>query len=203
MVMWRRYALAHSVSLALTAAACTPSASGDAVGNCRVWPGNLSVIEREVVSELNLARTQPPAYARQVARWNPGTLAHAEAVEYLNSVSPLPPLRVSECLNRSARDHVRDTGPVGQLGHAGTDGSNVGMRVARYVHGRATAWGENISYGSTDGRAIVVGQIVDINVLDRGHRENIFNALYTHVGVAYGPHKSYGTMCVIDFARLP
>ena len=171
--------------------------------DCGGGATDLSEVERQVVREVNLARTRPRVYARYVVQTGIDTPAYSEAVDYLESVEPLPPLQVSECLNRSARDHVRDTGPAGRLGHVGTDGSNVGMRIARYVRRRpARAWGENISYGTTDGRAIVIGQIVDIDVAGRGHRENIYNPHYTHVGVAYGPHARYGVMCVIDFGRI-
>jgi len=32
------------------------------------------------------------------------------------------------------------------------------------------------------------------------HRHNILNPSYREVGIALGPHRRYGTMCVIDFA---
>ena len=43
-------------------------------------------------------------------------------------------------------DHVNDTGPVGQTGHTGTDGSKFGERLNRYGQWGLSA-AENISYG--------------------------------------------------------
>jgi uncharacterized protein YkwD len=99
----------------------------------------------------------------------------------------------------SARDHVRDQGPRGVVGHESSDGSTFDDRVRRY--GR---WGisltENISYGPSGARDVVIDLIVDDGVKDRGHRHNIFDPVAKVVGVACGRHTTYGYMCVMDFA---
>lgn len=73
------------------------------------------------------------------------------------------------------------------------------VRVNRYG-GWEKAIAENISYGPSGARDIVVSLIVDDGVPGRGHRQNIFNPDFRAAGTACGPHAVYGTMCVIDFA---
>jgi hypothetical protein len=45
--------------------------------------------------------------------------------------------------------------------------------------------------------------IIDSGVASRGHRRNIFHPDLAVVGVACGPHRDYGAMCVMDFAGPP
>jgi hypothetical protein len=42
--------------------------------------------------------------------------------------------------------------------------------------------------------------LVDDGVPDRGHLKNIMDKAFGKTGVAIGPHKTYGTVCVMDFA---
>ena len=161
----------------------------------------------QVQAELNLARTAPREYARIVAshalghRHTEGDAVVSEAVRFLEKVRPLPPLTRSEGLSGSALAQVLDQGPSGSVGHRGRDGSTPWKRMARFGQwsGRAA---ENIAYGRSDARSIVVALIVDDGVRDRGHRLNIFGREFRYAGIACGPHAGYGTMCVIDFAAI-
>ncbi len=102
-------------------------------------------------------------------------------------------------MSRGAKDHVEKQGLSGTTGHKGHRGSQPGNRVNRYG-----TWligiGENIFYGEDKARDIVMQLIVDDGVPSRGHRKNIFNSAYRVIGVAYGYHATYGSMCVIVFA---
>lgn len=181
-------------------------------------PGFLSRLEAKVVVELNLARQQPKHYAEILEARRPyfrsrtyqppgqiplitreGWQAVAEAIRFLRRVKPMPPLVASRGLSRAARDHVNDHGPRGKMGHKGSDGSQPWERMNRYGSWSGNA-AENISYGAARAREIVVSLIVDDGVPNRGHRKNIFNPAFRLVGVAIGTHKTYGNMCVIDFA---
>jgi uncharacterized protein YkwD len=156
-----------------------------------------------VLAELNLARTQPQAYAAIVAAngraGREGDSAVREAVRFLERAKPLPPLTSCPGLNRSAMDHVADTGVRGTVSHAGSDGSHTWDRVERYGRWIGTV-GENISYGMRSARQIVIQLIVDDGVRGRKHRANIFKKDFRVVGVAYGQHSRMGAMCVTDFA---
>jgi uncharacterized protein YkwD len=178
----------------------------------------LSDLENDIVRELSLARTDPAQYALFVEEWGqyydgklrklPGRVpiktkeglrAVREATRFLESVEPLPGLRLSKGMSRGARDHVRGMGPSGATGHKGRDGSNTGDRVNRYGKWQKRV-GENIAYGGGAGRELVIRLIIDDGVRGRGHRKNIFDPEFLVVGVASGPHDKYGTMSVITFA---
>ena len=126
-----------------------------------------------------------------------GAAAVRECVEVLRRTAPRGTLKPLAALARAAKDQVRLQGPKGQTGHSGPDGSTPDSRVRRYDPGRRFL-GENIAYGSSRARDIVVDLLVDDGVPGRGHRENLLRKDFFTVGVAVGPHAKYGSMCVID-----
>lgn len=175
-------------------------------------------IELEIVAELNLARTRPEEYARVLRDYrkfirgtylerpgeitvvlNEGAKAVDEAIAFLEKQKPVPPLLFSRGLSLAARDHAKDQGVTGQTGHSGSDRSTMAGRIERYGAWQKTA-GENIAYGAESARDVVIQLIVDDGVASRGHRANIFNAGFLVVGVAFGTHPGYRTICVQDFA---
>jgi uncharacterized protein YkwD len=86
------------------------------------------------------------------------------------------------------------------MGHKGPDGSDPWDRMRRYgTWQRKVA--ENISYGSDNARDIVMQQVIDDGVHDRGHRTNLFNLKFHFVGIGCDSHVRYGNVCVIDFAQ--
>jgi uncharacterized protein YkwD len=178
----------------------------------------LSPVEAGVVAELNLARTDPKAYARYLRDYRAlihngvfeqpgeigvqlqeGTRAVDEAIAFLEKRPPLGALAPSRGISRAARAQALDQGKSGATGHSGSDGSSPFDRMNRYGKWATTA-GENAAYGASDARGIVIQLIVDDGVSSRGHRANIFNAAFKVVGIGVGPHPKYGTVCVQDFA---
>jgi uncharacterized protein YkwD len=152
-----------------------------------------------ILAEVNLARTDPRAYAGIVERTGRRSSALAEAVRFLKKASPRPPLEHSDALANSARSHVEDQGPQGAFGHTSRDGTGCFDRIGRY--GRwIGAVGENIDYGGGGVRAAVVRLIIDEGVAGRKHRANIFSTNFRVAGMASGPHTRFGSMCVMNFA---
>ncbi|HEX9973299.1 MAG TPA: CAP domain-containing protein [bacterium] len=175
-------------------------------------------LDKEILKELNLARQHPKKYATFLEQERPyyvgkfikrpgeitiitneGVSAVDEAIRFLKKVNPVAPLYHSAGMSRAAMDHVQDQGRKGTFGHRGSDGSQPADRVSRYGKWLETV-GENISYGRDVARDIVIGLIVDDGVPSRGHRNNIFNPQFRIVGIACGAHKTFGTMCVMNFA---
>ncbi len=92
----------------------------------------------------------------------------------------LPPLQMSESLNKIATNHSRNmaTGRTG-FGHSGF---NNRVDQAQGSLGRLTAYAENVAYGQMDAQEVVDGWI-----RSRGHRKNMLgNYNLIGIGVAKG-----------------
>jgi uncharacterized protein YkwD len=196
-------------AIALASAACAQSACADPTPRAEDS-------EAAILAEINFARTHPQEYARKlllqpVSTWeaavraggddeDPG--AYAEAIDFLMRQSPLPPLSDDADLTSAAAEHTAAQGPDGEIGHCGHNGERFDARLRR--HGVAGALvAENIAYGPQSAADVVRELIIDRGVASRGHRTNIFHAGLEEAGVKCGAHKTYGTMCVIDFASRP
>jgi uncharacterized protein YkwD len=178
-----------------------------------------SRVEHGILEGLNQLRENPAAYAevlKQERRWyqgrllqipnqtgivtNEGMRALDEAIAALESVRRnIGRVVLSEGLSNAAADQVRDAGRRGLTGHKGADGSEFDRRIDRYGQWSGEI-AENIAYGPEKPRDVIIQQLVDDGVGDRGHRKNLLNPAWRYVGIACGPHARYGTMCVMDFA---
>jgi uncharacterized protein YkwD len=166
---------------------------------------------------MNLARENPARYAefidqlrphfqgnmlalpgRTMMRTKEGVGAIDDAVRFLRSVQPLQPLAVSRGMSRGAADLCADQAG-GRMGHSGSDWSSPGDRMSRYGTW-GVLWGENVSYGKSTAREIVIALIIDDGLAGRKHRKNIFNPTFNFAGAAFGPHAQYHSVCSIDFA---
>jgi uncharacterized protein YkwD len=157
-------------------------------------------LDDAVLDELNFARARPAEYARELRRdlhRSDDPAAVEEAIRFLERQDALPPLEADRRIAAAARQHAQAQGARGDVGHGAAGGLGQRLRGQGVWAGLSA---ENISYGFDDPRDIVRQLIVDSGVPGRGHRRNIFAAGYQLAGVACGPHRAYGAMCVIDFA---
>jgi uncharacterized protein YkwD len=169
--------------------------------------------ERQVFDELNRVRADPPGYVRHLRAYRasidesqvpddgaPEDLLAAvdEAIGVLAATRPRPRLALVDGLSEAARLHVAAQGPTGAIGHDGSAG-DPRARIAK-LGSTDGAYGENIAYGQSDAREVVIQLLVDYGVPGRGHRENILHAGFALVGVASGAHAAYDSMCAMIFA---
>ncbi len=181
--------------------------------------GGDAKLAREVLAEVNAARTAPQAYAgflrtfrrqfagksfripgsRTLVNTNEGVAAVDEAIRFLSSQRPLPPLSWSTGLAAAAADLVVEEGISGAVGHAGRRSGSPRVRIDRHGVWRGQI-GECIFYGPGSARFVVMQLIIDDGVRDRGHRKSIFNRPFRLAGASCGSHPRFGGMCVIDFA---
>ena len=191
-------------ALLLTAAIVAPSLA------------HAGAMEDAILAEINFARMHPQEYAARlraepVTKWERALLqagqddqdpdAYEEALAHLEEQAPLRPLSRDAALASAAYEHVSAQGPVGEIGHDSADGEWFYDRLRR--HGLSdTIAAENIAYGPPSPRDVVRALIIDSGVPSRGHRRNIFHESFRVVGVSCGPHRSYSTMCVMDFGGV-
>lgn len=157
-------------------------------------------LDDAVLDEMNFARARPGEYARELRqdlRRSDDPAAVEEAIDFLERQAALPPLRSDRRVAAAARQHAQAQAERGDVGHGAAGGLGQRLRGQGVWAGVSA---ENISYGYDDPRDIVRQLIIDSGVPSRGHRRNIFATGYQLAGVACGPHRAYGHMCVIDFA---
>jgi uncharacterized protein YkwD len=176
-----------------------------------------SVTAASLVREMNLARQNPSTYAAYIEelrshfdgrqlilpggtriRTKEGVHALDEAIRFLRHAQPQNALTLSPGMCRASADHCADQAG-GRRGHDGSDRSNPASRISRYGEWGG-GWGENLAYGKTNARDIIMALIIDDGLPARKHRKNIFNPKFNVVGAAYGSHAVYRTVCSIDFA---
>ena len=182
----------------------------------------LTGIEKDVILEMNMVRTNPKKYAELYIRprlryfngknysvpgqitiiTNEGASAVNSCITALNRANAVGILTPELGLSLAAKDHVLDQSRTGQTGHNGSDRSTPETRMKRYgVFGRSFTLGENIAYGDTTGRDIVCSLLIDDGVPTRGHRTNIMNRAFTQTGVSFGTHTQYRTSSTITYAN--
>ncbi|WP_321375138.1 CAP domain-containing protein [uncultured Draconibacterium sp.] len=179
----------------------------------------LSELEKEVIYEINLFRSNPSEYAekyiaplakyyeRKVLHYpgdksimtQEGVSALNECVRVLKKATPAPVLFPDKLLTKAASDHQKDQAKTGKTGHIGKDRSNSKDRIERYGKWQVRI-AENIAYGNTSAQQIVIFLLIDDGVKNRGHRANLLQPDFKRVGVACGSHPQYNTMCVMDLA---
>ena len=158
----------------------------------------LSTLEKDVLLEINKARTDPRAYAAlyllPYVKNGSASAAMKECIIEMKNTKALKALQPGKKLALAAKEWVNVQGPGGGFGHG-----NIGERIHKqglYPH----TCGENISYGRNDAKEMIIKLLEDDKEPNRGHRKNILSRAYTHVGIGFGPHKIYRFMCVQDFA---
>lgn len=178
----------------------------------------LSPAEQEILAEINRARAEPQTYiayleelkkyfkGNQLARPGKqsmttmeGIAAVDDAITYLRTVKPLPPLTTAKGLCLAAKDHTLDMLKSGLEGHKGSDGSIPDDRVARYGQWQM-AVGEAIIYKYEAPRDVVLGMLIDDGTPSRGHRKNIFNSNFRVIGINVSTPGNSSIMGVVDYA---
>jgi uncharacterized protein YkwD len=142
----------------------------------------LSDLEKDIILEMNMARSDPQRYAELYI--NPGINAAAretyDALMGSESLALFSPMRG---LTLAARDNAEGRG------------GSLSERLNRY--GRPTGGSsESTLYGTETARGIVIQALNS-----SAQRRNIMNRDFNHVGIAAGAHATWRTVCVITFTR--
>ena len=92
----------------------------------------------------------------------------------------LAPLIWHDQLGTAARAHSDDMAQNNFLSHAGSDGSTPAQRIEQAGVTGLRAWGENVARGQLTPEAMVQSWMNSA-----GHRANILNENFTHLGVGF------------------
>jgi len=106
----------------------------------------------------------------------------------------LPRLRASRPLTRAARAHARAMARRGFFDHRDPSGRDARQRVAQRTDRYGRAVGENIAAGQQNAQATCRDWMASA-----GHRANILNASFDHVGTGYARGGPYGRYLVQVF----
>lgn len=161
-----------------------------------------TAFEMAILAEVNLARSNPRSYfdnyiAPQESAFSSSYFKSCKTDMY--RAGNLASLSYKEGLYKVAKAHVLTQGQTTKTGHNRTNGKSWQQTINGY--GTYSYAGENISYGITNARGIVIQLLVDDGVSSLGHRKNMLSTDFDSVGVAYGKHSAYRAMCVMDFAK--
>ena len=173
--------------------------------------------ERDLLTEINQARANPQLYATYLEKLKPqfngkqytpagkgpltteeGWNAVDEAIRFLKTLKPLPPLMASNGLSLAAMNHVKDQGTTGNTGHRGATGM-IEERVKPYGQWQG-AIGENICYGNDSARERLLTWLIDDGFPSRGHRRRLLGTEFQVAGISCGSHPQYNAMCVLTLA---
>jgi uncharacterized protein YkwD len=118
------------------------------------------------------------------------TIVNARRIEH-----GLRPLRFAPLVNVAAQKHSRDQARMRLMSHTGSDGTTCGDRLLREGY-RWSAWGENVAVGYPTARAVVRAWMHSA-----GHRANILNGRFRHVGVGVRRAADGTRYWTLDLAR--
>lgn len=177
-----------------------------------------SQAEQDLLNEINQARAHPHVYAGYLEKLKPlfkgkqyaptgheafetqeGWSAVEDAIKFLRSAKPLPPLSMSQGLYLAASMHVKDQSSSGATGHKGSDSTFIEQRVKSFGDWQGGI-GENLAYGNESARERILTWLIDDGFASRGHRNRLMSENYKVAGVSCGSHPEYGAMCVVTLA---
>ena len=155
--------------------------------------------EKQVIFYSNLARADGKLFTETYLKWymeSTGMEPNSYTVsleQNLRNVKNLPMLVPDKYLYDIARNHAVKSGKSGQQGHQGF------KKRFRELDRSYIYFGENCYYGRDNSLVIVIKLLIDEEVTDLGHRQNMLEPLYNSIGISIMPHKTHGYNCVMDF----
>lgn len=179
----------------------------------------LSDLEKDIILEQNKARHDPAKYSELYIKKRAdsfignnyisfkqlplktveGPAAVTECYIQMQKMESLPPLKPEKGLYLAALEHVYTQGATKETGHTGVNGESPFDRIKK--HGTYKQAAENISYGFSNAREIVISLLIDDNVPDRSHRKIIMSKNFKQTAVSFGSHKEYKHMAVILYCN--
>ena len=106
------------------------------------------------------------------------------------------PLAFCATLQNAAQDHSQDQANTNRMSHTGSNGSTMAQRANAAGYTGWTRLAENVAAGQRS-----VDQVMNAWMGSSGHRANLLNVEYTHVGVGKASSGSGTLYWTQDFGR--
>lgn len=132
------------------------------------------------------AAAAPAAYAAAYEASSAKSLA-ADVIARTNAVreeAGCAPVKADERLRSVAQKHASDMARHRYLEHEDRAGTTSGERIGSAGYDNVT--GENLAYGYPG-----AAEVMAVWMRSSGHRENIEDCSFTHIGVGYAPDGDY------------
>lgn len=121
-----------------------------------------------------------------------GIRAYQEAITYLKSARPQPPLKWSDDLEKAASEHLSDICPLGLTCNSSSDGTKTLNRIEKYGHINV-CWADSLQFGALSTKELLERLIVCDGDPKRDHRNSLFCKNFTLCGVATSSHSKLET----------
>ena len=166
-------------------------------------------VVQDIFMAQNIARTHPKMFCKKVLsklenrfeggfyydmngygiKVVEGVDALHDCIEDLQHREPMMPLEWNRDLTAAAKDHAKDIGKHGLLGHESSSGLGVYDRILMNNDNQAVGmWAENITYESMHPVEIVALMLIDDGDSKRTQRENALDPIHQIAGVSFGGH---------------
>ena len=196
----------------------TPETTGDEIIPQKAEAPKIvgSDIDWAIFVEQNNLRTDPKSFIPVLEEMQK-TFKGQEPKAVLNAIKAielldkrLAPLEWNDGLALAARDHCKDIGPKGLIGHFGSKGTSPYDRILRY--GQAGWWrAENMAFSgppeetwtelTAQAKKIIMNLFIDDGFTSREHRMRLVNPDFKVAGIASCPHRYLKHLSVIDYAE--
>jgi|GEM_PF-337967 hypothetical protein len=174
--------------------------------NTAIDNDELSDTEKRMVFYINLARMDGKRFAKEIiplyVHYNPYVNMESEyfrsLLRELVLLEELPPFLVHPLLNRLAKEKAISLKNETHISHSGSD-----ERFDKIFKAGGLAAGENIQAGDEDPLNVVMSLLVDEGVSDYGHRRNLLDSYFSHIGLSHGSQRIYDYITIMEFAKFP
>lgn len=155
--------------------------------------------EKAVVFYLNLVRLDPKLFSETYLKkyldsTKDNNTYTKSLLKELPLTKPMDVLLPAKDLCAFSKEHATKFGKENKIGHGNFKER---IKVIRNNYGGYMA--ENCDYGNDKAFDIVMSLLIDENIQNLGHRKNILDPKYKHIGTSIKPHKGYEWNCVMDF----
>jgi len=128
-----------------------------------------------------------------------GASAIIEAIDFLNKAEAIPPLIFNQNTSLVAQIYLSDRAKNISYEKISNSENNQNDGIKSSFDINNLIIGESIVFNSNTAEDVIYDCIVDDSNTDRYRRKNLFNSLFSEVGIGVSKHNEFGNCIVIDY----